>query len=168
MSASPWRGSRRQPGVENMLGHAPPPLTANGLDMRDGHPAEQDTVKGSQARFSRLGALDEAQGEHRSRAVKRKGAVSNRRATWAIRTSGAARAGRTTGGPLKRVMERVRQSPAEQTMPTLRAPPFSLCSQATRGQCRCALGGELEAIAALALRGVQCRVGPAQRVLQIR
>jgi hypothetical protein len=29
-----------KPGVENMLGHAPPPLTASGLDMRDGHPAE--------------------------------------------------------------------------------------------------------------------------------
>jgi len=23
------------------LGHAPPPLTANGLDMRDGHPADE-------------------------------------------------------------------------------------------------------------------------------
>jgi hypothetical protein len=28
-----------EPGVENMLGHAPPPLAASGLDMRDGHPA---------------------------------------------------------------------------------------------------------------------------------
>lgn len=56
MSASPKRGSRRKPGVENMLGHAPPPLTANGLDMRDGHPAELEATEGSQARFSRLGA----------------------------------------------------------------------------------------------------------------
>ncbi len=28
-----------EPGVENMLGHAPPPLADNGLDMRGGHPA---------------------------------------------------------------------------------------------------------------------------------
>jgi hypothetical protein len=28
-----------KPGVENKLGLAPPPLTASGLDMRDGHPA---------------------------------------------------------------------------------------------------------------------------------
>ena len=33
------RGCSWKPGVESMLGHAPPPLTANGLDMRDGHPA---------------------------------------------------------------------------------------------------------------------------------
>ena len=58
MSASPKRGSRRKPGVENMLGHAPPPLTANGLDMRDGHPAELEATESSQARFSRLGALN--------------------------------------------------------------------------------------------------------------
>jgi hypothetical protein len=45
-----------EPGVENMLEHAPPPLTANGLDMRDGHPAELEANEGSQARFSRLGA----------------------------------------------------------------------------------------------------------------
>jgi hypothetical protein len=32
--------ARREPGVENMLGHAPAPLTASGLDMRAGHPAE--------------------------------------------------------------------------------------------------------------------------------
>jgi len=31
---------RGKPGVENMLGHAPPPLTPRGLDMRDGHPAD--------------------------------------------------------------------------------------------------------------------------------
>ena len=42
---SPKHASSREtaggkPGVENMLGHAPPPLTASGLDMRDGHPAE--------------------------------------------------------------------------------------------------------------------------------
>ena len=43
------------------LGHAPPPLTANGLDMRDGHPAEMETAESSQARFSRLGALKGAQ-----------------------------------------------------------------------------------------------------------
>jgi hypothetical protein len=29
-----------RPGVENMLGHAPPPLAASGLDMRGGHPAQ--------------------------------------------------------------------------------------------------------------------------------
>jgi hypothetical protein len=40
-----------------MLGHAPPPLTANGLDMRDGHPAGMKANERSQARFSRLGAL---------------------------------------------------------------------------------------------------------------
>jgi hypothetical protein len=40
-----------------MLGHAPPPLTASGLDMRDGHPAEFEATDFSQARFSRLGAL---------------------------------------------------------------------------------------------------------------
>ena len=28
-----------EPGVENMLGHAPPSLAASGLDMRGGHPA---------------------------------------------------------------------------------------------------------------------------------
>ena len=28
-----------EPGVENMLGHAPPPLAEIGLDMRGGHPA---------------------------------------------------------------------------------------------------------------------------------
>jgi hypothetical protein len=28
-----------EPGVENMLGHAPPPLAMSGLDMRVGHPA---------------------------------------------------------------------------------------------------------------------------------
>jgi hypothetical protein len=28
-----------EPGVENMLGHAPPPLAETGLDMRGGHPA---------------------------------------------------------------------------------------------------------------------------------
>jgi hypothetical protein len=28
-----------EPGVENMLGHAPPPLAEIGLDMRSGHPA---------------------------------------------------------------------------------------------------------------------------------
>ena len=38
------------------LGHAPPPLTANGLDMRDGHPAKKEDTEDSQARFSRLGA----------------------------------------------------------------------------------------------------------------
>ncbi len=31
--------SSRKPGVECMLGHAPTPLTANGLDIRVGHPA---------------------------------------------------------------------------------------------------------------------------------
>ncbi|MDV3257086.1 MAG: hypothetical protein LOX97_04745 [Sphingomonas sp.] len=38
------------------LGHAPPPLTANGLDICDGHPAEMKAEENSQARFSRLGA----------------------------------------------------------------------------------------------------------------
>jgi len=33
----PRRG--RKPGAENMLGHAPPPLTERGLDMRGGRPA---------------------------------------------------------------------------------------------------------------------------------
>jgi len=28
-----------EPGVENMLGHAPSPLAETGLDMRGGHPA---------------------------------------------------------------------------------------------------------------------------------
>ena len=28
-----------KPGVENMLAHAPTPLTASGLDIHDGHPA---------------------------------------------------------------------------------------------------------------------------------
>ena len=31
-----------EPGVESMLGHAPAPLTAKGLDMRAGHPAKAD------------------------------------------------------------------------------------------------------------------------------
>jgi len=39
-SASPPEAAGRKPGVENMLGHAPTPLTANGLDMRVGHPAD--------------------------------------------------------------------------------------------------------------------------------
>jgi hypothetical protein len=42
------------PGVENMLGHAPPPLTASGLDMRGGHPDDDRST--SQAGFSRPGA----------------------------------------------------------------------------------------------------------------
>lgn len=40
--------SGRKPGVENMLGHAPPPLTASGLDLRGGHPAENHQALGSQ------------------------------------------------------------------------------------------------------------------------
>lgn len=39
-----------KPGVENMLGHAPPPLTACSLDIRDGHPAlivVRLTIRGS-------------------------------------------------------------------------------------------------------------------------
>ena len=32
--------SNWKPGVENMLGHAPTPLTASGLDIHVGHPAE--------------------------------------------------------------------------------------------------------------------------------
>jgi hypothetical protein len=31
-----------EPGVENMLGHAPPSLAASGLDMRGGHPARSE------------------------------------------------------------------------------------------------------------------------------
>ena len=77
MSASPKRGSRRKPGVENMLGHAPPPLTANGLDMRDGHPAELEANEGSQARFSRLGALKRRGKKNRRQDQKRKGAAAD-------------------------------------------------------------------------------------------
>ena len=57
MRASRSRGAPAEPGVENMLGHAPPPLTASGLDMRGGHPAEiSRSGPASQARFSRLDA----------------------------------------------------------------------------------------------------------------
>ena len=73
MSASPKRGNRRKPGVENMLEHVPPPLTANGLDMRDGHPAEMKSAEGSQARFSRLGALKRRWKKNKRKDQKRKG-----------------------------------------------------------------------------------------------
>jgi hypothetical protein len=56
-----------------MLEHAPPPLTANGLDMRDGHPAEMKAMEASQARFSRLGALKGRRKKHRPEAQKCKG-----------------------------------------------------------------------------------------------
>jgi hypothetical protein len=59
-----------------MLGHAPPPLTANGLDMRDGHPAERKATEGSQARFSRLGALDRRKDQNKRKDEKRKGAAT--------------------------------------------------------------------------------------------
>ena len=61
-----------EPGVENMLGHAPPPLTANGLDMRDGHPAEMEATEGSQARFSRPGALNGRGKKNKRKDQKRK------------------------------------------------------------------------------------------------
>jgi hypothetical protein len=35
-----------EPGVENMLGHAPPPLAVIGLDMRSGHPAAMTDPRG--------------------------------------------------------------------------------------------------------------------------
>jgi hypothetical protein len=76
MSSNPFTISRAscagEPGVENMLEHAPPPLTANGLDMRDGHPAAMKTLEASQARFSRLGALTERGKKHKPEARKRK------------------------------------------------------------------------------------------------
>ena len=40
MLASSARQAGEKPGVENKLGLAPPPLVANDLDMRDGHPAD--------------------------------------------------------------------------------------------------------------------------------
>ena len=55
-----------------MLGHAPPPLTANGLDMRDGHPAEMKAAESSQARFSRLGAPKWAHQKNKRKDQKRK------------------------------------------------------------------------------------------------
>lgn len=131
-----------------MLGHAPPPLTANDLDMRDGHPAEQDTAKGSQARFSRLGALDEAQDEHRSRAAKCKGAV-----------------------PVKSAMiEEENVRPAKDDGTAVQGDNAALSRSRAKLICAFAcraLGRELEAIAALALRTVQCLVGPAERVPEV-
>ena len=40
VSASNFKAAGLEPGVENMLGHAPTPLTANGLDIRVGHPVD--------------------------------------------------------------------------------------------------------------------------------
>jgi hypothetical protein len=55
-----------------MLEHAPPPLTANGLDMRDGHPAKMEATEALQARFSRLGAFRRRAKKHKPDDWKRK------------------------------------------------------------------------------------------------
>jgi hypothetical protein len=51
-----------EPGVENMLGHAPQPLAANGLDMHRGHPARSRrcVARLTKSRFSRPGARNPA------------------------------------------------------------------------------------------------------------
>jgi hypothetical protein len=58
--ASSREAAGGRPGVENKLGLAPPPLTASGLDMRDGHPAEIRagiTKRGSHASAPSFGAI---------------------------------------------------------------------------------------------------------------
>ena len=76
-----------KPGVENMLGHAPPPLAGFSLDMRGGHPAAHVRLRGRS--FPKSGSQAPARSRAAPRRPYRCGDRAQGNGLWLLRATSA-------------------------------------------------------------------------------